>query len=218
MYEWDQQIALVRCREGRFPDYREVFSLKVSYLALSLLGGAMLFAGGAQAQGKITNHVAEGNLQVTHNVGCIAREDAKTSYTPADLYASIFDCIEKEQYGSAVDLYVMAFARGTFDMQRVKDKSAYQALSVLRMVTFQKMDEAQRTAFGAALENYSKDGIAEACEFLKGQDAPDYYPKYMIAHGMGAFTNKDDDGLVTPFDAAAAWQLTLTKAGICAGK
>lgn len=200
------------------PDYREVFSLKLSYLTLSLLGGAFMVASGAQAQGTITHYQSEGNLEVTHNVGCVAREETKTSYTPADLYQSIFACIEKEQYQSAVDLYVMAFARGYFDMLRVKDKSAHQAISVLRLVTFQKLSKEQSEAFGKALEAYSKDGISGACSFLQASGAPDYYPKYMVAHGMGGFKKEGGNGLVTPFDASEAWQVSLAKTGICSAK
>ena len=40
--------------------------------------------------------------------------------------------------------------------------------------------------------------------------APDYYPRYMVQHGMQAFLISDgSDGLVKDFDAPAAWKQAL---------
>ena len=48
------------------------------------------------------------------------------------------------------------------------------------------------------------------CTEIKNIGKPEYHPTYMIQHGMGAFLNNGDNGLIKNFNSDSAWSLVLT--------
>lgn len=162
-------------------------------------------ANGAQ----VTNIESAGNLAVTHDLGCIAQDEVKNEYTPADLFKAVGQCVGKGQYEKAVRLFVIAGAYGAFDKQRVADVSARQAITVLIMNNTAAFTEEQRAGYKKAFEALKQDSpeFREICETVNTLGPPAYHPDYMINHGMGAFLNKGGDPIVEGFDPASAWSM-----------
>ena len=52
--------------------------------------------------------LGRGNLQVTHKLDCIAIEDIKSNYTPADLFPVVVDCIKKNKGQDAGEVFLVA--------------------------------------------------------------------------------------------------------------
>ena len=184
-------------------------------IAVSALG---FLAAAAELAAQVTNYEAPGNLESTHDVGCVGSEKLQSKYTPADLYRAAELCVRRATYREAAFLYAMAGVYGRYDTLRVADKTAHQALTVLQMQAFGALGQGPQEAFKTAIKESlgSPAGLAAACKEIQRIGPPAYHPRYMIQHGMGAFTKdgatKDGstkDGLVTPFDASAAWKRSL---------
>ena len=162
---------------------------------------------------QVKSHEAPGNLESTHDVGCVGSDRLQPSYTPADLYRATSQCVRRAEYRDAVFLFAMAGVYGRYDTLRVADKSAHQAVTVLQMQALGPLPQERREAFGTVVQQTlgSPDGLASVCKELRRIGPPRYHPRYMIQHGMGAFLTDGTtpDGLVTPFDGVAAWKRAL---------
>ena len=124
-------------------------------------------------------------------------------------------CMNDENYAQAAALYFAAMSYGYFDTKRVSDKTAHQALSVLRMNVFGAQPKEVMDKLQVAIEKLSSDNAA-FCKSLTDLGAPSYKPTYMIQHGMGAFTGQSTkDGLVENFNSGAAWKDSLTTYAKC---
>jgi hypothetical protein len=88
-----------------------------------------------EQNGRITNIRAGGSLASTQTVGCIPITEAKNTLTPADLYKGVIECIHQDKYDLAAGLFALAGVYGRFDAERVADKTAGQAKTVLIMNT-----------------------------------------------------------------------------------
>lgn len=157
---------------------------------------------------------AEGNLETTKPLPCVTLKEVTTSHTPADIYAGLENCLKSEDYENAAHLFAIAGVYGIYDTKRVKDRSAHQALSVLRMRVLSALTEEQKDAFFSVLKEQlagGSDNLYEICEKINQKGHPTYFPKYMIQHGMGAFTNDQDEPLVADFDAEKAFQEALNQ-------
>lgn len=171
------------------------------------------------AIGQITNYEVPGNLEKTAELSCMELSSAKNSNTPADLFPAVADCIAQGQYHRAVSLFALAGAFGRFDMMRVSDRTAHQAVSVLRLNTFGDITENRRAAFFEIfMEVYQTEGSEEKaalCEGIRTIGYPSYYPTYMIQHGMSAVQSallgeSEGSGLDREFDSRASWNETLS--------
>ena len=164
------------------------------------------------ADAQVVNHQSPGNLQSNHGLSCITLDEAKSEYTPADLYPAVAACIADKRMVAAVDVMALAGAYGRFDRQRVADATAHQATTVLQMQAYADLSDEQRQSFMKVLEREAADPVAEQrrCDRISRLGAPGYRPDYMIQHGMGAFTGGSGDGLVPGFDPAAAWAQVRT--------
>ncbi len=182
--------------------------------ALALLpcqGLAQTAAGSSPPRVTVQNFAAQGNLAVTHALTCTTFDKMKTDYTPADIYPAFADCVANARYQDATQLFMLAGAYSAFDTQRVADVSAHDAKTVLVMQSLAAVDPAKKAAWQQALRTYiTGGGLAEGCAAVRRLGPPTYYPAYMIQHGMAAFQTNPPAPLVEPFDAAAAWQSTLT--------
>ena len=169
---------------------------------------------------EIRNYQAPGNLESKHDLGCVSSEKLSSKYTPADLYRALSRCVESNRNKEGAFLFALAGVYARFDSLRVEDKSAHQAVTVLRMQALGAQDKSKQEAFKEALNKTlgNPEGLAAACKEIVRIGPPDYYPRYMIQHGMGAFLKSGSgDGLVKGFDAKAAWKQSLDTYLHCPG-
>lgn len=160
----------------------------------------------------ITNYETKGNLEVTHTLGCIKIEEVKNTYTPADLFKAFSTCLAQDKYKEAADLYVAGGTYGYFDKLRVADKTARQAITVLIMNNTRPMDAEKKQKWKAVMDAITaadSPELAHICTTIKQTGAPDYYPAYMIQHGIKAFTKNSGNPIVEGFDANISWTNTL---------
>jgi TPR repeat protein len=153
-----------------------------------------------------------GNLQPSHDLGCVDLKDVTDQDTPVDLYRAMAQCVGQGDYERAAYLRTAGTLFGRFDQMRVKDKTAQDAVAVLRLETEGALPADQRTAFQAELSRLiKKDAFREGlCAAMHALRPPEYYPRYMVAHGMNAFQGGTPGGeLVDPFDADKAWRASV---------
>lgn len=161
------------------------------------------------ATGQTKNFESEGNLARTHDVMCIAVQDAKVQYTPADLAMAIVRCGKKKEFDKAVELLVLMQLRAAYDAKRVEDKSAHQAGAVLAMQIRAELGQSRMEKIMAAFGRIGGDGSPRhkaICAEVKRAGPPDYHPAYMIQHGMSAFIGRKGNGLVKGFQSKKVWR------------
>jgi hypothetical protein len=166
-----------------------------------------------EQNGRITNLRAEGSLASTQAIGCIPIEEAKNTYTPADIYKGVGECVGQDKYESAVGLYALAGVYAYFDAGRITDKTAGQARTALIMNTFSTIPQDKKTKFLEIQKQFASnpESLKNLCGSIRKVGAPNYYPNYMILHGIKAFTGNPHDGaLVENFDSSATWEKVLS--------
>lgn len=186
--------------------------LAIIVSALSCWVAAGTLADTTTRQSRIQNFEAPGNLESRYNVGCIRAEKIKRKYTPTDLYRAMSKCIVREKYAEGVVLFAVAGVYGRFDAYRVVDKTAHQAVIVARIQAVRNISKEKLVEFQNNLKATLGDsaGLATVCKKIEAIGSPDYYPRYMIQHGMNAFL-KDGGGkkLDEAFDVKSAWKKSL---------
>lgn len=188
------------------------------YVAAVMLAGALLpMLAQSQEQspisvqkvGNVTNMSAEGNLAPTRQLNCIDLSEAKNTYTPPDLHTGIKQCLADDNYDRAVQLFALAGIYAKFDAQRVVDVSAKDGGQALIMQTFASATPEQKQGFRQAMSTISSDPEKHRslCAAIGRVGPPDYFPRYMVMHGMNVFLKgpTDDRALVANFDAKATW-------------
>jgi hypothetical protein len=163
----------------------------------------------------VSNYNAKGNLESPKPSGCVAVNQLSNQQNPVDIFTGLNTCITVENYSQAAELYFAGMSYGYFDTKRVSDKTAHQAISVLRMNVFGAQPKDVMDKLQVELERISSDNSG-ICKSLTDLGAPSYKPTYMIQHGMGEFTGQSTkDGLVENFDSATAWKDSLTTIAKC---
>ena len=162
---------------------------------------------------KIVKHETAGNLEVTTEISCQGFDKLNNKLTPADLYSAISKCFEVDDYDSAAQMFALAGVYSRFDELRVADPTAHQASQVLIMQTFQNLSAEQRKKFQSAIEqdfSPGSDEFSDLCEAVREIGEPDYYPRYMVQHGMRAFgPEQPNKGLLADFDPDNGWESAL---------
>ncbi|MGH9439044.1 MAG: ankyrin repeat domain-containing protein [Terriglobia bacterium] len=162
---------------------------------------------------QITNYEAPGNLQATHEIRCVGADKLNNRDTPADLYPALIKCLNQGQYDKAVFISAIAGAYATFDSLRVADDTAHDAKSVFMNEIANSVPKPRLQKFAEAMTATinGPDKLSALCAQLERIGPPNYYPRYMVQHGMQAFTGfKTANGLVANFDAKKAWTESLT--------
>lgn len=170
------------------------------------------FAGEPTTSTQIQNYTAPGNLESNHELGCVGVEKLSSNFSPADLYHAVLVCSNKGQYKEAAILFALAGLYGRFDVLRVADKTAHQAIPALKMEMAAKMSVEQKNTLASNLTQTlgNAAGLANVCKEFVRLGPPTYHPRYMIQHGMDAFIkDKIGQGLVKEFNATAAWKKAL---------
>ena len=152
------------------------------------------------------------------NVRCLERDGLGNQLTPVELYKDVASCIDQEKYDDGLFLFALAGAYGRFDILRVKDATAHGVVGFLSGMFFNQLDKTKVAAFQDRVKQMNGNDSLKAkyCSDLESMSPPDYFPVYMISHGMVATANAmgvslpgnnpGDNPLVTPFDAPKAWK------------
>jgi len=178
---------------------------------LSALFSALAVAAPAenQAQGADITQPFKDNLASMHPLACVPLTQVKNTDTPADIFKGLSECIKQNNYDDAADLFAIAGAYGQFDAQRVTDKTAGQAKTVLVMEAFTDVLEDKKAQFAKvqALRMTDPKTLNTICANIKQIGHPNYFPDYMILHGMRAFTGENpyQNALEKNFDEAKVW-------------
>lgn len=162
-----------------------------------------------EQNGNITNYRTEGNLASTQAVGCIPLTEARNTFTPADLYKGVGECIANNNYDLATGLFMLAGIYASFDAERITDKTAAQAKSVLIMSLFSTVPQDKKNRFNETVKRTVTNSVMfnTLCGEIHRIGMPNYYPNYMIIHGMKAFTGNPHDGaLDNRFDSSGTWK------------
>jgi len=161
------------------------------------------------ANAEVINIEAKGNLESKNPSGCVDINGLTNKNTPADIFVGITECLGKSNYKNATQLYLAALAYGRYDSKRVEDKTAHQAVSVLRLNHFGGLNKNKIQNLQLALKK-TTENLDFICKSMKQLGKPNYHPSYMIQHGMGAFLgNRSKNGLIANFDPSKAWDEVL---------
>jgi len=161
-----------------------------------------------EQNGNFTNYRAEGGLASTQTIGCIPLSEVKNTVTPADLYQGVGECLAKDNYELASRLFMLAGIYAAFDSERITDKTAAQAKTVMIMNLFSSISPDKKTKFSDAvkLTSTNPEMLSTICNEVQKIGIPNYYPNYMILHGIKSFNgNPNENALVKDFDANSTW-------------
>ena len=157
----------------------------------------------------ITQYSIEGNLKPETNPGCVTMSEAVTSLTPADLALGILECYRNDDVNKALDMFWVMKIRGFFDAKRVNDASAGAAMGMLQAELFGITGENFLIEMQNLLDQDNATFFNRLCTTMKALGPPDYYPKYMILHGMNAFLGIEGDGLKPDFNIDVEWNKVI---------
>jgi hypothetical protein len=170
----------------------------------SILASLTIFA-------QVTNYEAEGNLKSDTKIKLTDVKDITNKNNPVDIFELVRAKVKHKKYDEAAVAGLIAYAYGIYDTHRVEDETAHQAVLVLLDRAIGDLSENQKKKFLEAT-NLLMEDKERVLGILNKVGRPDYYPRYMVQHGMGAFVgNKHKDGLVPDFDPEKAWKDTLVE-------
>lgn len=143
---------------------------------------------------------------------CMRLDQIDARHTPPALYALVADCMQRNRDADAVGLFVLAGMNSSFDALRVTDRTAGQARQILIMGLFESLPTSAHDRFETAIKDLMAHPQQHVtlCEQVKKIGPPQYFPAYMVNHGMGAVmgalaNQAPPTPLKADFDAAAAW-------------
>lgn len=155
---------------------------------------------------------------------CVQLDSIDNSHTPIELYSSLNDCVQNNRDADAIGLFILAGMDTSFDSVRVADKTAGQARVILIMALFGQMPPDVHTRFETAMKVFIDNPIhhASLCEQVKKVGPPQYFPAYMVNHGLGvmqsALSNQaPPTPLKADFNPAATWRELITSYLNCDG-
>ncbi len=145
---------------------------------------------------------------------CLELTDVKAKTPPDVLYRIVGACVAQARFVEARRVFALAGLYSRFDAERVADKTASDAGSVLVLNTFSQFPIEVRKKFQQSFVEMTKDADAmqSLCLDVQRVGEPAYYPDYMIAHGIG----HSDAPLLANFDAKRTWAMYLTSYLHCA--
>lgn len=185
----NQPAALVALRVpvGGRPVGAMTFALRSAKLLLIVAVSAAAVA--CQAGGTVQSIVSEGNLASENPLSCVSGDATTREHTPADIAMGMNKCVTLGNLDLVAELMLIASAYGRYDMERVTDQSAHQALNALLYPIIWELPEDQAAVLQASIKRLDRgtERHEQLCLHLEEQGPPQYYPGYMIAHGMGAF-------------------------------
>ena len=158
------------------------------------------------------NYQSKGNLAPTVDPGCITLSQAHVEFSPPDLGLGVLACGKANRWDDAADLFGLLLIRARFDVDRVRDVTAHQALTVLSMSIYQRLPSGDSDKLQKAFDRLLQPGSPRKnayCKDVKALGVPQHKPDWMIQHGMGAFIPKSGDDLVQGFKPKTSWNAVL---------
>lgn len=142
---------------------------------------------------------------------CLNKDMLTNAYNPTDLFPSIKLCIKHGQVEQAIYNYMLASAYSMFDTSRVADKTAHHAIDVIQKYSIWSLTALDQEKFQQKLTLFinTPKSMETACSFLKLIGKPNYYPDYMIEHGIKRATKENPNGLINNFKEDTTWSSTL---------
>jgi ankyrin repeat protein len=188
----------------------------LSFLEEHHVGGSGSNANAANLASRPAIAVAQ-ETQAGPKRACVRFDQIDNSHTPVELYSSVADCVENNRDADAVGLFILAGIDSSFDSLRVADKTAGQARQILIMGLFERMPPDVHAHFQTATKDLMDQPKRRAalCEQINKIGPPQYFPAYMVNHGLGAvqsgLSNQSPQAPLEPnFDAASVWASLLT--------
>ncbi len=160
---------------------------------------------------QVTNYESKGNLAANNPIVCVSYTSVGSESTPADIVTGAKDCAKAYKYNEAAELLMVASAYAYFDTQRVTDKTAHDALNALFSKEFGFLTEVERIELLSSIDalDNKQPRKSEICAYLISAPLPSYFPDYMIAQGMGTFTDSSNEPLIKDFNAIEAWSNSM---------
>ena len=95
---------------------------------------------------------------------------------------------------------------------RVTDESAHAALTALFADRFADISARQHDRVGTAIDGLAGDAsrVVALCAKLRDLGPPEYWPTYMLAHGLGTLIGEQEEPQVREIDRSAGWKKALT--------
>jgi hypothetical protein len=195
--------------------------LKTNKFQLSVFGFSCLFLGIrliSYAHAQPQNYQTSEQLKSKQVFPCIKIDGVTNKYSPPLLYVFMNSCIKEGKYADAVGLFSLAGTYSFYDTKRVADVTAHQAHTTILQEFFAALNKNQLDRLFKELNKTLRDKnkLPVVCTKIKSIGAPDYYPEYMINHGLRAVTEQNKaeseqpaNGLIADFDAKAAWEKSL---------
>lgn len=140
------------------------------------------------------------HVEVTNKLACISINEVKPSYTPADLFYGLEQCLDSGDYEKAATLYNIALVYLIYDTLRVSDRSSHQLLGQI-ILNLRSTKQEHMSKFDEKSQDKDK-----MCQEIKKIQIPTYFPRYMIHYGTLAFFQpaQPNNGLVKNFNSQDA--------------
>lgn len=166
---------------------------------------------GCAANSPITNFESKGGLEATNPLACVSATSVGPASTAADIIAGAKDCESQAKLNETAELIMVASAYAFYDTQRVADKTAHSALTALIAKAFGSLPETNRAKLFAGVKALGDDKLRKGaiCTYLRSATPPTYFPNYMIAHGMAAFSGAVKEPLIKDFNSDQAWSKSM---------
>jgi len=132
---------------------------------------------------------------------CISLSEVQANMGPPVLYAFVSQCIGKGRLQDAAEVFRLAGLFWRFDVARVPDESAHGAGQVLIINTMNSLADDVRQRFGELALKLDSDeaNTQKIVATARRLGPPNYYPAYMIMHGLNPRPLPHD------FNAQQAW-------------
>jgi hypothetical protein len=172
----------------------------------------------AQQDGTVTRARLQGSLAPTRDLPCLRGDQIEALFTPPDLYTGFLKCLDERRAEDAALMFSVAGIYSRFDARRIDDPSVRGGPQVLIINTSAGFTPRQREFFVKVQRRVATSEATQAfCEVLARIGPPIYAPRYLVLHGLKAFTaaNPMDNALVPGFDANGNWASLLESYGHC---
>ncbi|MDX1706372.1 hypothetical protein [Pseudidiomarina sp.] len=152
------------------------------------------------------------NLGASTPLGCVSLDEVSSSNNPADIFAGLTSCMDKQNYKHAAALYTMATLYGVYDARRVANEAAPQVVALLRMYALSGRPKAELNRLQAEVVELLTDNT-EVCQRILKIGKPAYYPSYITEHISANSTGSLQ--ITEGFNEQEAWQESLALVPHC---
>ncbi|MCL1097636.1 hypothetical protein [Shewanella gelidii] len=153
------------------------------------------------------------HLKSAAELSCFEADSLLSSYSPADLYPAVKQCISEGKAEQAIYTYTLASAYGAFDVSRVVDKTAHDAINAIQKHSTWALTALEQDKFQNKLRSFitTPESMNRLCAVVEAIGKPSYYPSYMVEHGVKKLPATSPDGLVQKFNGDLAWSTVMAK-------